>query len=360
MNKNFFKVKKKCGFSRLSLVSINDKFFFTPVFMPVGTMGVIKTLSSYDLEILKFRIILTNTLHVFFNINKKVLKNNINIHNFIKWKKIILTDSGGYQAYSLKSKIIHKNGIIFKNKNNNINLTPKKCMNIQTKIGSDINVVLDECPENYNDFLSVYYSLKLSNKWSIESKKFHNKNSILFGIIHGGIYPDLRKISLYETKKIEFDGYSIGGLGIGENYFDFKKILKYIVKNLPSNKPRYLMGFGFIKDILLGVKLGIDMFDCVIPTRHARNGFLYTFSGIVKIKKKKYALSKEPIDKKCICSICKNYTKSYINYLFKIKETLAYRLCTIHNLSFYEQNIRNIKRSIISKNIYKLKLNGGK
>ncbi len=347
--------------ARLGKINIKNKIIHTPVFMPVATIGSVKSLSTDEIKNLGFKIILSNTLHLIFNPGEDVIKINNGLHNFMNWNNIILTDSGGFQTYSLKNKKIKKNGINFKSTLNGKKffLTPEKCMEMQKIIGSDINMVLDECINEKNNIKKVYNSVKLSAKWANMCKKAHKNNtSAIFGIIQGGIFPELRKLSIKELKNIEFDGYAIGGLSIGEPKNELLKILKCI--NLPKNKPRYLMGVGYPKDILEAVDQGIDMFDCVIPTRNARNGYLFTSEKIIRLKNScnKYIL--KPIDKNCECYTCKNYKISYLYHLYKSKELLSYRLNTIHNLYYYNKFMYNIKKSIILNKFKEFKDNYNK
>lgn len=349
---------KKEKKARLGKIIIKNKIIHTPVFMPVATIGTVKTLSPEELENIGFKIILSNTLHLMFTPGEEIIKINDGLHKFMNWNNIILTDSGGFQAYSLKNKIIKKNGIEFKSTfdGKKIFLTPSNCIKMQKTIKSDINMVLDECINSKNNIKKIYESTKLSISWAKDCETQHDKtSSSLFGIIQGGIFPEIRKLSLKENRNINFDGFAIGGLSVGESKNDLSKILQCL--NLPKNKPRYLMGVGYPKDILEGVSNGIDMFDCVIPTRNARNGYLFTSNKIIRIKNSynKYIL--KPLDKNCNCYTCKNYKVSYLHHLYKTNELLSYRLNTIHNLYYYNNLMINIRKNILRNNFEKFKQN---
>ncbi len=342
--------------ARLGKIIIKNRIIHTPVFMPVATIGTIKGISTEELNAIGFKIILSNTLHLMFTPGEKVIELNEGLHKFMNWNNIILTDSGGFQAYSLKNKKIKKDGIEFKSTfdGKKVFLTPENCIKMQKTIKSNINMVLDECIDNKNNIKKIYDSVKLSINWAKKCKKIHdNKSSALFGIIQGGIFPEIRKLSLKENNNINFDGFAIGGLSVGETKNDLSKILKCL--NLPKNKPRYLMGVGYPEDILEGVANGIDMFDCVIPTRNARNGYLFTSEKIVRLKNSynKYIL--KPLDKNCNCYTCKNYKIAYLHHLYKTNELLSYRLNTIHNLYYYNNLMLNIKKNILRNNFEKFK-----
>ncbi|HFL8824174.1 MAG TPA: tRNA guanosine(34) transglycosylase Tgt [Candidatus Azoamicus sp. OHIO1] len=348
-----FKIIKENKIARAGKLIINNNIINTPVFMPVATKGVLKTLSSNDLYDMNYKIILSNTLHLMIRPGEKILKKYNGIHNYMNWHRAVLTDSGGFQLYSLKNRTIKKNSITFKSTNNgkNIVLTPLICVKTQEIINSDIIMVLDECTKYPISISEAYKSMKQSLDWAKIFKKNHTTNSALFGIIQGSIYPELRNMSLCELKKINFDGYAIGGLSVGESKTELINILDYLTNKLPKNKPRYLMGVGSPQDLVESVLRGIDMFDCVIPTRNARNGHLYTSHGIIKIKNNKNKYITKKLDDDCSCYTCKNYTVSYLYNLYKSKETLAHRLNTIHNLKFYKKLMEDIRNSIINDKI---------
>ncbi len=342
--------------AKIGQIQIEDKYIETPIFMPVGTFGVVKSISSEDLENIGFKIILSNTLHLINKPGKKTINIHKNIQKFMNWNNLILTDSGGFQHFSLNGKTTD-NGILFNSVINNkpFLLTPKNCIKMQESINSNIIMVLDECTKYPINIKKAYNSLKISMKWAKECKINLTEKKAIFGIIQGSIYPELRKISIKELKKINFDGYAIGGLSVGESKKEFLNTLDTISDNLPNDKPIYLMGIGYPQDILEAVLRGIDMFDCVIPTRNARNGQLFTSKGILKINKIKNKYNTEKIDYNCNCYTCSKYTISYIYHLNKINETLGIRLNTIHNLTYYKNLITNIKKAIIDNKINEFK-----
>ncbi|AZP36384.1 Queuine tRNA-ribosyltransferase [Candidatus Annandia adelgestsuga] len=344
-----FKIYKKYKNARCGYIFLKNGIIKTPAFMPVGTYGIIKTLSTNELKEIGSDIILNNSLHMYLNCDINIIKKSGDLHNFMKWKKPIITDSGGFQIFSLKKKInIDNKKITFYHptKGNIVNIDPKKSIYIQHILGSDISMVFDECIKYTTNYNKVYNSMQKSIYWSLISKEYFeniNKKKYLFGILQGGIFKNLRDISIKENLKINFDGYAIGGLAVGEPKKDMFKIIKHTCLQIPENKPRYLMGVGNPTDIINSVYLGIDLFDCVIPTRNARNGYLFTNNGIIRIRNIKYKNNIYPIDINCFCYTCKNYSCSYLHYLDKRKETLGLRLNTIHNLYFYEKLMSNIR-----------------
>lgn len=348
-----FTLIKEHNAARAGKLIIDNTIINTPVFMPVATKGNIKTLSSMDMYDLNYKLILSNTLHLMINSNKEILKKYNGIKNYINWNRAILTDSGGFQTHSIKNTITKENGVIFKSIKNgkNVILTPKISIKFQEKIKSNIIMVLDECTNYPSNINTSYISMKKSLNWTRISKNNHTNDSLIFGIVQGSIYPELRNLSLTELQNIKFDGYAIGGLSVGEPKKDLFNILEYMSNKLPKNKPRYLMGVGSPEDIIDAVTRGIDMFDCVFPTRNARNGYLYTSNGIIKIKNKTNKSNQNKLDENCSCITCKNYTISYLNNLYKSKEMVAYRLNTIHNLEFYKNLMENIRKSIISNKL---------
>ncbi|PIZ57535.1 tRNA guanosine(34) transglycosylase Tgt [bacterium (Candidatus Torokbacteria) CG_4_10_14_0_2_um_filter_35_8] len=343
----------------------------TPFFMPIATKATVKTLSSEDLEDINAQIILSNTYHLYLRPGLKVLKEAKGLHNFMNWEKPILTDSGGFQVFSLaKINKVSDEGVGF---SSHIDgqyhfLTPEKVIQIQNVIGSDIAMCLDECvklPATYN---YIKESIERTTNWAYrslkEKAKLGNKNQALFGIVQGGVYKRLRERSAKEIMDLDFEGYAIGGLSVGESRSQMYKVLDYTAPLLPENKPRYLMGVGTPDNIVEAVKRGIDMFDCVLPTRNARHGMLYVFSEdfaknrkkdifnfkkfykIVRIGNKKYKTDFTSLDSTCDCITCKNYTKAYLRHLFSVDELLALRLATIHNLRFYLRLMERIRETI--------------
>ncbi|MDR1057426.1 MAG: tRNA guanosine(34) transglycosylase Tgt [Coxiellaceae bacterium] len=319
----------------------------TPAFMPIGTYGAVKTITPEELQSSGAEIILGNTFHLMLRPGMEVIKIHGGLHNFMHWSKPILTDSGGFQVFSLSSlRKITEEGVWFKSPLDGaeIFLTPEISMQIQRDLHADIVMIFDECmpfPVSYSDATK---SVALSISWAKRSKIAHgNNNNALFGIIQGSIFPDLRERSLEALLEIGFDGYAIGGLAVGEPKSEMFKILEHIVPLIPENKPRYLMGVGTPEDIIEGVLRGIDMFDCVLPTRNARNGYLFTSQGIVRIRNSNYTNDLLPLDPNCQCYTCQHYTRAYLHHLDKCQEILGARLNTIHNLYFYQQLMANLR-----------------
>tara|TARA_Y100001936_G_scaffold211930_1_gene219702 strand:+ start:215 stop:1330 length:1116 start_codon:yes stop_codon:yes gene_type:complete len=345
-----YKLLAKDGNARRGEVETKHGTFQTPAFMPVGTYGAVKSISPEILDTLQAEIILSNTYHLMERPGVEIIKANGGLHNFMSWNKPILTDSGGYQVFSLaKKRKITEEGVEFRSPlNGDIHfLTPENCMDLQLSYGVDIAMVLDECTPYPAEKNSAEESMRLSLRWAQRSRdSFNSQNSSLFGIIQGGIYEDLREESLEVLNNIEFEGYAIGGLSVGEPKEDLLRITNHIAPRMPESKPRYLMGVGTPQDIVKAVESGIDMFDCVIPTRHARNGYLYTSSGIVKIRNSIHKSSTEKLDPNCNCYTCANFSRSYLHHLDKTKEMLGASLMTIHNLYFYLNLMRNLRLSI--------------
>jgi queuine tRNA-ribosyltransferase len=345
-----YKLISKDGEARRGEVHTAHGTFQTPAFMPVGTYGAVKSISPEVLNSINAEIILSNTYHLMERPGVEIIKLNGGLHNFMSWDKPILTDSGGYQVFSLaKKRKITEEGIEFNSalNGNKLFLNPEKCMDLQLSYGVDIAMVLDECTPYPAELSVAEKSMHLSLRWAQRSRDaFQSDNSSLFGIIQGGVHKELRQESLEKLIEIEFEGYAIGGLSVGEPKADLEKITNYIAPLMPENKPRYLMGVGTPLDIVKAVESGVDMFDCVIPTRHARNGYLYTSDGVVKIRNSIHKNSTEKLDKNCDCYTCSNFSRSYLHHLDKTKEMLGSTLQTIHNLYFYLNLMRNLRVSI--------------
>ena len=345
-----YKLINKDGEARRGEVKTFHGIFQTPAFMPVGTYGAVKSLSPKILESLNAEIILSNTYHLMERPGVDIIKAHGGLHQFMSWNKPILTDSGGYQVFSLaKNRKITEEGVEFNSSlnGNKLTLTPEICMDLQTDYGVDIAMVLDECTPYPATNIEAEESMNLSLRWAQRSRDaFKSNKASLFGIIQGGVFEELREKSLEELLKIEFEGYALGGLSVGEPKEDLYRIVKHIAPKMPENKPRYLMGVGTPMDIVKSVESGIDMFDCVIPTRHARNGYLYTSKGVIKIRNSQHRESLKPLDESCDCYTCKNFSRSYLHHLDKTKEMLGSTLQTIHNLTFYINLMRNLRVSI--------------
>ncbi|MCX7770306.1 MAG: tRNA guanosine(34) transglycosylase Tgt [Proteobacteria bacterium] len=338
-------------FARIGKFYTAHGSFNTPVFMPVGTVGTVKAVSTVEIEEIGYEIILGNTYHLYLRPGPEIIKKFNSLHNFINWRGSILTDSGGYQVFSLNSlRKIKKNGVEFRSHIDGSKhlFTPENVIEYQKVFGSDIAMVLDVCPPYPSKYEDVKEAVILTNEWAKRSiERAKELNIKVFGIVQGGVFEDLRRFSAEFLVNLDFDGFAIGGLGIGEPKNEMWRIVEEVVKILPKDKPRYLMGIGKPEDFLEGIRRGVDMFDCVVPTRNARNGTLYTTCGRVLIKKEKYKYDKNPVDKNCECFTCKNYTRAYLRHLFNTGEVLALRLNTIHNLFYYFSLIKNIRQAII-------------
>lgn len=322
----------------------------TPAFMPVGTYGTVKGMTPEEILATGAQIILGNTFHLANRPGTEIIQQHGDLHDFMHWEGPILTDSGGFQVFSLGAmRKISEQGVEFRSPVNGdkIFMGPEESMQIQRELGSDIVMIFDECTPYPATHLEADVSMRLSLRWAERSKTAHGDNpAALFGIVQGGMYEDLRKESAQKLKEIGFDGYAIGGLSVGEPKEEMLKVLDATEPNLPKDKPRYLMGVGKPEDIVEAVRRGIDMFDCVIPTRNARNGFLFTHDGEVKIRNAANKTSLEPIDKQCDCYTCKNYSRAYLHHLDKCREILGARLNTIHNLHYYQKLMLDLRLAI--------------
>ncbi len=322
----------------------------TPAFMPVGTYGTVKAMTPEELKGIGAEIILGNTFHLMLRPGTDIIKLHGDLHDFMHWDKPILTDSGGFQVFSLaKMRKISEEGVRFQSPVNGspILMTPESSMQVQRDLGSDIVMIFDECTPYPATLEQARSSMELSLRWSVRSKQAHEGNpSALFGIVQGGMYPDLRAESATQLIATGFDGYAVGGLSVGEPKDERDWVLDTTVPLLPADKPRYLMGVGKPEDIVEGVRRGIDMFDCVIPTRNARNGFLFTRYGTLKIRNSQHQQDTRPIDPLCACYTCQNYSRAYLRYLDKCSEILGARLNTIHNLYYYQELMQGIRRAL--------------
>ena len=322
----------------------------TPAFMPVGTYGTVKGMTPEELADTNAHICLGNTFHLMLRPGTDIIKQHGDLHDFMHWDKPILTDSGGFQVFSLGAmRKITEEGVTFRSPINGekILLTPEKSMQVQRDLGSDIVMIFDECTPFPATVEEAERSMQLSLRWAKRSKEEHGDNpSALFGIIQGGMYEGLRDVSLAGLEDIGFDGYAIGGLSVGEPKPDMMRIVKHTAPKIPANKPRYLMGVGKPEDIVESVRRGIDMFDCVMPTRNARNGHLFVSEGVIKIRNAKHKTDTSPLDEKCDCYTCKNYSRSYLHHLDKCNEILGARLNTIHNLRYYQIVMEGLREAI--------------
>ena len=351
--KNFaFKILNKDKFARRGQIETHRGIINTPTFMPVGTQATVKACTIDDIKKTGSEIILSNTYHLMIRPGIKRIKSAGGLHNFMNCDLPILTDSGGFQVMSLSklNKIDREKGAIFSSHvdGKKFFLSPEESIRIQLGLNSDIVMIMDECPRKSDDYDLIKKSMDLSVYWAKRSKKAFGKNphKALFGIIQGGLFNDLRKESLSELMKIDFDGYAMGGLAVGESQEEMFTVLDNIKESLPDEKPHYLMGVGTPSDILGAVKRGIDMFDCVLPTRSGRTGLAFTWNGRVNIKNNKYQRDNDPLDSNCKNLNLNKYSKNYLNHLFNTNEILASMLLTLHNINFYQELMSAIRINI--------------
>ena len=347
-----FKLLKENKYARCGLIETHRGNIKTPAFMPVGTQATVKACTIDDIKKTGSEIILGNTYHLMIRPGVERIKRVGGLHNFMNCDLPILTDSGGFQVMSLSklNKIDREKGAIF---NSHIDgkkfyLSPEESIKIQLDLNSDILMIMDECPKNSKNYELIKESMNLSLYWAKRSKKAFGKNShkALFGIIQGGLFDDLRIESLNELLKIEFDGYAVGGLAVGETQAEMFTVLDNLKDKLPSSKPHYLMGVGTPSDILGAVKRGIDMFDCVMPTRSGRTGLAFTWNGRINIRNSKYQNDDTPLDDNCKNFNLNRYTKNYLNHLFNTNEILGSMLLTLHNINFYQELMSSIRNHI--------------
>ncbi|MBI4687970.1 MAG: tRNA guanosine(34) transglycosylase Tgt [Nitrospirae bacterium] len=372
-----FEIKKKDHLARRCCISTKRGAINTPAFMPVGTNATVKAMSPDELSGIGSEIILSNTYHLYLRPGHEIIRELGGLHRFMNWHGPILTDSGGFQVFSLSPlRKITNEGVTFRSHLDGSThfLTPELVMDIQRSLGSDIAMVFDECAPYPATREYVIDSLKLTTEWARRCKEYHEKVSTkqygvsskgvtdsesaycllptayfkqaLFGIVQGGVYNDLRKQSVEELIAMDFDGYAIGGLSVGEPKEIMYEVMNYTAPLLPENKPRYLMGIGDLADVLEAVSAGIDMFDCVMPTRNARNGTLFTSIGRISIKREEFKADPNPLDPNCGCYTCRNYSLAYLRHLFMNKEILSMRLNTIHNLYFYLNFFKEMRDAI--------------
>ncbi|MCB1177458.1 MAG: tRNA guanosine(34) transglycosylase Tgt [Leptospiraceae bacterium] len=346
------KYRDSFGSARSGVLKLNGIEIETPVFMPVGTRGTIKALSQEEIDELGFDLILANTYHLYLRPGTEVLDNFGGLKKFMSYPRALLTDSGGFQVFSLGSLFkFHEDGVKF---NSHIDgskheFTPTKVIDIQRSIGSDIMMVLDDCAPYGSDEARLKIGLERTHKWAKKSVDYwleSPNNQYLFGISQGGVNKNLRLQSLEYINSLPFAGIAVGGLSVGETRNEFIEILETLSPQFDDARPRYLMGVGTVPDILEGVKNGIDMFDCVLPTRNARNGQVFTSTGKINLRNEIYKNSENPIDSQCDCKVCKRYSLGYIRHLHKVKELLAFNLSTFHNLHFMKKFLIELKVSI--------------
>ena len=322
----------------------------TPAFMPVGTYGTVKGMLPRDIVEIGAEIILGNTFHLMLRPGTDVVKAHGDLHDFTQWQGPILTDSGGFQVFSLGDmRKITEEGVKFKSPidGSAVFIDPETSIQVQRDLGSDVVMIFDECTPYPATEKEAYQSMQLSLRWAERSKVAHaDSPSALFGIVQGGMYENLRNESLAGLEKIGFDGYAIGGLSVGEPKEDMIRILDHLADNMPADKPRYLMGVGKPADLVEGVRRGIDMFDCVMPTRNARNGHLFTSTGVIKIRNAVHRHDTSPLDAECDCYTCTNFSRGYLHHLEKCGEMLGAQLNTIHNLRYYQTLMAGLREAI--------------
>jgi queuine tRNA-ribosyltransferase len=345
-----FFVEAQDGLARCGELSCLRGRVRTPAFMPVGTYGTVKAMTPEELKDLGAQILLGNTFHLMLRPGVEVIQAHGGLHRFMHWEGPILTDSGGFQVFSLGAmRKITEQGVHFRSPVDGrpVLLGPEESMAAQRALGSDIVMVFDECTPYPVTYAQARQSMELSLRWAERSRRAHEGNSsALFGIVQGGMYEDLRLFSLERLTGIGFDGFAIGGLSVGEPKEDRHRVLGALVPFMPADRPRYLMGVGTPEDIVDAVGRGIDLFDCVLPTRNARNGHLFTRFGIVRIRNARYKDDLRPIDEECGCYTCKHYTRAYLRHLDKCREILGARLNTIHNLHYYQELMIQLREAI--------------
>lgn len=347
-----FELLNTNGKARLGRLRFDRGIVNTPAFMPVGTYGTVKAMTVEEVKGLGAEIILGNTFHLSITPSTDVIEAHGDLHDFMNWSGPILTDSGGFQVFSLgKMRKITEEGVSFRSPKDgsSIFMGPEESMQIQKKLGSDIVMIFDDCTPYPAEKSEVDQSMQLSLRWAkrslMEHQRLKNENA-LFGIIQGGMHKDLRLQSAESLIEMNFDGYAIGGLSVGEPKEEMMKVLDFLPEQMPTDKPRYLMGVGTPLDLVEGVAMGVDMFDCVMPSRNARNGYLFTSEGVVKIRNAKYKIDTGPLDPNCSCNTCKNYSRSYLHHLQKTNEILGSRLNTFHNLFYYQDLMRSIREAL--------------
>jgi len=347
--------------ARLGIIQTPHGAIDTPVFMPVGTYATVKTCTPAELEALGAQIILGNAYHLYLRPGHNIVKKAGGLHKFMSWENPILTDSGGFQVFSLgANRQVSEEGVTFKSEIDGSKhfFSPERSIQIQNAIGADIIMTFDECTPFPCDYDYARNSMELTTRWARRCKAEHRgKQQILFGIAQGSVYLDLRRKSAEDLVEMNFDGYAMGGLSVGEEKEVMYEVIGYIAPLLPGDKPRYLMGVGTPENIVEAVAMGVDMFDCVLPTRNARNGSLFASEGMMKIKNAQYKRDFTPLDPACQCYTCRNFTRAYLRHLYMTNEILAHRLHTLHNLNFYLSLMRGIRQSIIDNTFYKLRGN---
>jgi queuine tRNA-ribosyltransferase len=349
-----FTVRKTDGEARRGTLELAHGSVETPAFMPVGTYGAVKTMSPEDLRGLGAQIVLGNTFHLWLRPGLDVIRAHGGLHRFMGWDRPILTDSGGFQVFSLGAlRKLDEDGVTFSSPINGdkLRLTPEISMEIQATLNSDIAMCFDECTAYPATEAQAADSMRLSMRWARRSRDSYKSGNALFGIVQGGVYEPLREESIDQLTAIGFEGYAAGGLAVGEPREDRSRILAHTGPRLPKASPRYLMGMGTPEDLIEAVTAGFDMFDCVLPTRNARNGWLFTRNGDVKIRNARYRDDPNPLDPACACYACRNFSLAYLYHLQKTNEILGARLNTLHNLHYYQELMAALRVSIEHHNL---------
>ncbi|MGH8624664.1 MAG: tRNA guanosine(34) transglycosylase Tgt [Gammaproteobacteria bacterium] len=350
-----FRILAQDGAARCGRIELARGAVDTPAFMPVGTGATVKAMTPEELLGSGTQIVLANTFHLLLRPGAEIVAEHGGLHRFMHWPAPIVTDSGGFQVFSLKTlRVVSEQGVTFRSPidGERIFLSPERCIEAQHALGSDIVMVLDECTPYPCDPQTTRASMGLTLRWAVRCREAHGEHaSALFGIVQGGMYPEQRRESLEGLLRIGFDGYAVGGLSVGEPKEQMFSILAHTVQWLPDEKPRYLMGVGKPEDIVEAVGLGADMFDCVLPTRNARNGHLFSSQGLVRIRNNRYKRDQRPIDEACGCYTCRHYTRAYLHHLDKAREILGARLNTLHNVYYYQQLMQGLRNAIMSRSL---------
>jgi queuine tRNA-ribosyltransferase len=350
-----FEVSQNDGAARRGVLRLAHGEVETPAFMPVGTYGTVKAMSPDELRGTGTQIVLGNTFHLWLRPGLDVIAAHGGLHRFMGWGGPILTDSGGFQVFSLGAlRRVSEEGVKFQSPVNGdpCFLSPEESMRIQRVLNADIAMVFDECTPYPAELEQARESMRLSLRWAERCRRAHEGNSnALFGIVQGGMYEALRDESLAGLRAIGFDGYAIGGLSVGETKREMARILQHTARQMPADKPRYLMGVGTPQDIVAAVAAGVDMFDCVLPTRNARNGWVFTRSGVLKLRNAQYRDDLKPLDERCACYTCRNFTRAYLHHLQRVNEILGSRLNTLHNLHYYQELMRGLRTAIAARTL---------
>ncbi len=344
-----FSVIATQSLARRGQIEVQRGMIDTPAFMPVGTRGTVKSLTPEEVASTGAQIILGNTFHLLLRPGMEVIKAHGTLHDFMNWHGPILTDSGGFQVWSLQGlRKLEEKGVTFQSPvdGSRIFLGPEQSMSIQMALGSDIVMAFDECTNWPSSWEETAQSMLISSRWATRCKDSYSGNGALFGIVQGGMFEDLRLDSLARLIETGFEGYAIGGLSVGEPKQDMYRIIEFLAPRMPQDKPRYLMGVGTPEDLVNCVARGIDMFDCVLPTRNARTGWLYTRNGVVKIRNSQFKMDTRPVDERCVCYTCQHYSRSYLQHLQRQNEILGARLCSLHNIHYYQNLMKRIRQAI--------------